>query len=42
MTFHSRGYVLEPGASLEDLDMGGGSVLSSTPGGEIGDPLSAT
>lgn len=28
MTFHRRGYVLEPGASLEELDMGGGSVLA--------------
>jgi quercetin dioxygenase-like cupin family protein len=28
MTWHGRGYALEPGASLEDLDMGGGSVLS--------------
>ena len=28
MTFHEAGYVLEPGMSIEDLDMGGGSVLS--------------
>jgi quercetin dioxygenase-like cupin family protein len=33
MTFHSKGYVLEPGASLEDLDMGG-SVLSLRVTGE--------
>lgn len=28
MTHHDAGYVLEPGASLDDLDMGGGSILS--------------
>ena len=28
MTFHERGYALDPDAALEDLDMGGGSVLS--------------
>ena len=34
MTWHGRGYALEPGASLEDLDMGGGSVLSMRVTGE--------
>ena len=28
MTLHDAGYVLEPGASIEDLDMGGGSIFS--------------
>lgn len=28
MTFHARGYVLDAGLSLEELDMGGGSVLA--------------
>ncbi|HEU5108108.1 MAG TPA: cupin domain-containing protein [Micromonosporaceae bacterium] len=28
MTLHNGGYALAPGAALEDLDMGGGSVLS--------------
>jgi quercetin dioxygenase-like cupin family protein len=34
VTWHARGYALEPGASLEDLDMGGGSVLSMRVTGE--------
>jgi hypothetical protein len=34
MTWHGRGYASEPGASLEDLDMGGGSVLSMRVTGE--------
>ena len=28
MTLHAGGYALGPGISLEDFDMGGGSVLS--------------
>jgi quercetin dioxygenase-like cupin family protein len=28
MTWHAEGYALEPGAALEELRMGGGSVLS--------------
>ncbi|HET7689143.1 MAG TPA: cupin domain-containing protein [Nocardioidaceae bacterium] len=28
MTFHDQGYALAAGTALEDLDMGGGSVLS--------------
>ena len=28
MTFHDRGYALDAGTALEDLDMGGGSLLS--------------
>ena len=34
MTWHARGYALDPGASLEDVDMGGGSVLSMRVTGE--------
>ena len=34
MSWHQRGYALAPGASLEDLDMGGGSVLSIRVAGE--------
>ena len=28
VTFHNQGYVLEAGVSLEDLDMGGGTLLA--------------
>lgn len=34
MTLHDRGYALRPGESLEDLDMGGGSILSMRVTGE--------
>lgn len=34
MTWHRTGYALAPGASLEDLDMGGGSILSVRIAGE--------
>ena len=34
MTLHRRGYALRAGESLEDLDMGGGSVLSMRVTGE--------
>jgi quercetin dioxygenase-like cupin family protein len=34
MTWHGNGYALAAGASLEDLDMGGGSVLSIRVAGE--------
>jgi hypothetical protein len=32
MTLHRRGYALRSGESPEDLDMGGGSVLSMRAG----------
>lgn len=41
MTLHQRGYALGPGASLEDLDMGGGSVLSLRITGEQSNGLVA-
>lgn len=34
MTLHHHGYALLPGESLEDLDVGGGSVLSLRVTGE--------
>jgi quercetin dioxygenase-like cupin family protein len=34
VTWHQRGYALDPGASIEDLDMGGGSLLSLRVTGE--------
>jgi quercetin dioxygenase-like cupin family protein len=41
MTLHRHGYALQPGESLEDLDMGGGSVLSLRVTGEQSNGLVA-